>query len=222
MKELQITNYELRNADKSQRCRFCVFAFLLAYCAAAAGQEGADALEQSKQEEELGKRLIRKAVTDSDEDLMESILRLMKEVSRKLEIEFDAGQPTQTLQTQIVDKLDTAIRIAAAQRRPASQGQQSATGDKRRRGGRAGSASGKPGRSSGEETNGSSTSAAKAGNNSSNPGRDDDALRQSRRSWGHLPRRERDEIIQGVREGFLERYRDWIERYYRALQAQDE
>jgi hypothetical protein len=39
-----------------------------------------------------------------------------------------------------------------------------------------------------------------------------------RRSWGHLPQRDREEVIQGIGEACLERYRVWIERYYRALQ----
>jgi hypothetical protein len=47
-------------------------------------------------------------------------------------------------------------------------------------------------------------------------------LREFRRAWGHLPMREREEIIQGIAESFLERYREWIERYYRALQETEE
>ncbi len=34
--------------------------------------------------------------------------------------------------------------------------------------------------------------------------------------------REREEIIQGIAESFLERYRDRIERYYRALQETED
>jgi hypothetical protein len=47
-------------------------------------------------------------------------------------------------------------------------------------------------------------------------------LQDLRRAWGHLPMREREEIIQGVGERYLERYRDWIERYYRTLQETDD
>jgi hypothetical protein len=46
----------------------------------------------------------------------------------------------------------------------------------------------------------------------------DGELIDVRRAWGHLPMREREEIIQGVNEEFLEEYREWVERYYRALQ----
>ena len=47
-------------------------------------------------------------------------------------------------------------------------------------------------------------------------------LQETRRSWGLLPQRERDEMIQGSSEGYIERYREWIERYYRALQESGE
>ena len=47
------------------------------------------------------------------------------------------------------------------------------------------------------------------------PGGDLDARR---RAWGHLPMRERDEILQGLSDQYLQRYRVWIERYYKALQ----
>ena len=47
-------------------------------------------------------------------------------------------------------------------------------------------------------------------------------LREVRGTWGHLPMRDREEVIQGIGETFLERYREWIERYYRALQESDE
>ncbi|MFQ5495803.1 MAG: hypothetical protein ACE5EX_10530, partial [Phycisphaerae bacterium] len=47
-------------------------------------------------------------------------------------------------------------------------------------------------------------------------------FRELRRGWGHLPGREREELIQGISERYLDRYREWIERYYRALQEVDE
>lgn len=50
----------------------------------------------------------------------------------------------------------------------------------------------------------------------------DGDIHELRRTWGHLPMREREEIIQGIGESFLERYRDWIERYYRALQEAED
>ena len=42
-------------------------------------------------------------------------------------------------------------------------------------------------------------------------------FRESRRGWGHLPQRDRDELLQGIDEEFIEQYRPQIEQYYRAL-----
>ena len=47
-------------------------------------------------------------------------------------------------------------------------------------------------------------------------------FRESRRGWGHLPARDRDELLQGVEEAFIEQYRPQIEQYYRALTETEE
>ena len=39
--------------------------------------------------------------------------------------------------------------------------------------------------------------------------------------WGELPAREREEALQFLRERFPARYKELIERYYRALAEQD-
>lgn len=184
------------------------------------------ATQEDKQDtdtDELSQKLLRQAVTESDEDVMAQILRLMHETARQLALEFNPGPRTLALQEQIMERLDQAIEAAAAQRRPSAGGQQQSRGDKRRMPGQK-----QPGEGGDEKQDADASDRDSAGTGVTEAGtttRTDRAggeLTESRRTWGNLPLREREEVIQGSGEGFLERYRNWIERYYRALQEVDE
>ena len=177
--------------------------------------------KQEQKDKELGERLIRKAVTDADEDIMTTIIRLMNEVSRKVEVEFDAGDNTQALQKRIMDQLDEAIKVAAAQRRPQRAMQRPSEGDKRRKQQTRKRPEGTDAGSQGDAQEDSSSKSGEPGTAAGAAGGDASGF-DARRAWGHLPPRQRDEVIQGIGEEFLERYRVWVERYYRALQEAKE
>jgi len=175
--------------------------------------------ERDREREDLAGRLMRKSVAESDEALMESVLRLMDESSHRMEIDFDSGAKTQDLQKQISDKLDEAIKIAASQRRKIRQNNSSSSSDRRRA----------PKQIKPSEKQGATSAAGKAKESSPDErkapggveGPKESArgeIRDVRRGWGQLPDRQRDEVIQGSGEDYLERYRQWIEKYYRALQ----
>jgi hypothetical protein len=170
--------------------------------------------------EDLGEKLIRKAVRGEDEDIMSSILRLMAESAEKLEIEFDAGYSTQQIQEQVLAKLDEAIQASAARTRAVTRSARPARSDKRtsrgveRSGGRPGPTP--PGQDS--ECSAPPGGAPVSGSGEPPAGQ----FREPRRSWGQLPMREREEVLQGINEESLERYRAWIEKYFRALQESDE
>jgi len=186
------------------------------------GQDRTPPSEPSKKADDLGQKLIRKAVTDGDEDIMAAIVRMMTEASRKMEIDFDPGKETQALQGRIQEKLDDAIKAAASKQRLRRQSPSPTDPDKRRM-----PTAGKPQprpetRAEGKPSPPSSSSTADAPAADGRSEAERAGLQDTRRSWGHLPRREREEVIQGVGEGFLERYRVWIERYYRALQESNE
>ena len=186
------------------------------------GQDGPPPSEPPNKIDDLGKRLIRKAVTDGEDDLMATIVRMMTEASRKMEIEFDPGKETQAMQGRIQEKLDDAIKAAASKQRARKQSPATADPDKRRMP-TAGKREPRPPKTTqGESSSKSTSNSAEAPAADGQSKAERAALQETRRSWGHLPRRERDEVIQGVGEGFLERYRVWIERYYRALQESDE
>ncbi|MFQ5493894.1 MAG: hypothetical protein ACE5EX_00795 [Phycisphaerae bacterium] len=169
-------------------------------------------------DKKLGDRLIHKAASGRDEDVMAAVLRLMEEASQRLEIAFDPGEKTQALQRDIMGRLDEAIRIAAARRRPVRSKRSQATGDKRRRSGGSAQERGESSRSTGTREGGSGRRKESAGQSTDEQRAIGGRFRETRRTWGRLPMRERDEVIQGAGELFLERYRAWIERYYRSLQ----
>lgn len=172
---------------------------------------------QREQEDKLGERLIRESVGGS-EDIMQEIVRLMGESARQLDIKFDAGGETQSVQAEIVDNLDEAIKYAAAQRRLARQSSSRQRSDKRRLPGAQ-----PPNARSDQQAGKADTSddTAETTETKGSPSvldMPEGSLKETRRAWGHLPERERDELIQGRDEAFLEAYRAWIEMYFKALQ----
>ena len=202
------------------RLNMCVV--MTAMCCATAWCSDRTQPERETEEKKLGERLIRKAVADADEDIMTAIIRLMSKASRKLEVEFDSGKETQALQQRVIDRLDEAIKIAASQLRPKQSTQRPTEGDKRRMD----RTEKKPGTegadSQGEAKEDASSKTADSGTATTGAAGADASEYEVRRAWGHLPARQRDEVIQGIGEVFLERYRVWIERYYRALQETEE
>lgn len=197
--------------------------FVLSCCLAASfGQNGTSPGEPPRQVDDLGERLIRKTVTDGEEDIMSTIVRLMTEASRKMEIEFDPGEETQALQGRIQGKLEEAIKAAASKQRVRKQSPAPTDPDKRRMPTTSKREQRPEAKAKGESSPGSTSNPAEAPALDGRSEAERAALQDTRRSWGHLPRREREEVIQGAGESFLERYRVWIERYYRALQESDE
>jgi hypothetical protein len=174
------------------------------------------------EDSDLGRRLVRKAVTSSDEDIMQEIMRLMGESSQRLDVRFDAGSETQIVQKQALDKLDEAIKQAAAQLRQKKTQPRERQQDKRKQQDASKTkpeeSESKPGPTSSDPDAATADNKGEA-EESKLPGGD---LRDARRSWGLLPLRDRDEVIQGKNEESLERYRQLIDRYFRMLQGAEE
>ncbi len=175
---------------------------------------------EPKRESKVGKRLIREVTEGTESDIMDEIMRMMSDVGRRLDIEFDSGEETRAVQGEIVRRLNDAILLAAKQRRRSRQ--TASSSDRRSRPDQARPKEKDAGQqqpdaeaSSGSETASAAQDAVRGDAKTGN-------LRETRRTWGNLPQRERDEVIQGSEEAHLERFREWIERYYRALQETDE
>lgn len=153
---------------------------------------------------------------------MEKIMRLMGDASQRLERQFDAGRQTQEMQEKIMAHLDEAIKLAASQRRPKSRASSSGESDKREstKGGRPRPAN--KGEQATSDQNQPNDPAATGTGKSIDSGRSPDSFQEARRTWGNLPARDRDEILQGLQEESLDRHRSWIERYFQTLQESDE
>jgi hypothetical protein len=149
-------------------------------------------------------------------------MRLMDSAAARLELELDAGQETQDLQRQIMEELDHAIKIAGVRRKICSRAQEPARGDKRRSAPARGQARERTEQSDGAQQPGSSTREPGGSGLMREVERAGESLGDPRTSWGQLPQRQREEVIQGVGEKHLQRFREWIERYYRALQEAEE
>ena len=198
-------------------------AFTAAGAAALAQAREAEPAAQTSEEtsaEDLAKRLLDGPAADEAGDLMSRILQLMDDVQQRLYRRFDPGPETRAAQAKIVQGLDDAIKLALQQRSKSSSAA-SGSGDQRRMPDPPKRKQADQGRAEGRGT-AEDQAAGPAGEGDAPEGRRSGAFKESRRGWGHLPPREREEIIQGIAEDALESYRELIERYYRALAETEE
>jgi len=174
---------------------------------------------KGRREDDLSERLIRKATSGQDEDIMDQVTSLMADAQNRLVRDLDTGPKTQAVQQRILQSLDDAIQMALQQRSRATA-RSTSTGERRempkksqeQRIGQEGeeAETPEPGAAASEGT-GPPSDAARQG-----------PFREVRRGWGHLPGRDRDELLQGIEEQFIEHYRPQIEQYYRALSETEE
>jgi len=181
-----------------------------------------EAYASQDQTDELKKKLIRETTGQAEEDLMSRIINLMGQTARRLQIEFRPDAQTQSMQEQILKDLDDAIKLAAQNTRKQSASASSGAADRRSAPPKsaqktAEADSGKQDGQAATDASRDETSASSLGES----GRVDRSveLRERRRGWGNLPARDRDEVIEGLDEAVMPRFRDWIERYYRTLQG---
>lgn len=169
--------------------------------------------------DELAAKLIRNTVNQStSEDPMVAMIHEMSEVAEKLQVNFDPGEQTQAQQRQVSERLDEAIKAAAARRRAQSQPDPKQSADKRTM----------PGTKKQEPRTGQKKRAGEgqAKTPAERPAEQEAAAKHeaksdvpnTRRTWGNLPQRDREEFLQGAEELSLERFRPWIDQYFRALQ----
>ena len=168
-----------------------------------------------REDEDLSKRLMRRAAGQDDTGIMGQVTRLMGQSGRRLERDFDPGQTTRTIQQQIVEKLDEAI--AAAQRHRSKGGGRVRQSSDKRRAPAKPDAGRRTDRAAGDEADPGKTAGTEATRADKGRSPATGRFREFRRSWGHLPARDRDEVLQGIDEDVLEEYRSLIERYFRTL-----
>ena len=174
----------------------------------------------TQQEDDLSKKLIQQAITGAQADVMSQVTSLMQDSERLLTRDLDPGPDTQAVQDHIVQKLDDAIARSLQQRSRGGR-QRRAQGEKRTRPDQ--EPEKKPDADAKEPGDAPAQGKTVAtSEDSEDNSRRQGPLREARRGWGHLPQRDRDELLQGVEEEFIERYREQIEQYYRSLTESDE
>jgi hypothetical protein len=186
---------------------------------AASTQPGRPASQPSEADRQLIRKLLRDATGRSEGPAVIRALDGMRASRVKLGVSYDTGRETQQIQRGIVRDLEKTIAEAWKAQRPMPTSSKSRQSEQRRR---RQSQQPKPGS---EPKDAQRTDAlepigderATHGVVTTAVGQPRAALRELRRGWGRLPDRDRDEVVQGFDQDFLTKYREWIERYYRAL-----
>ncbi|HUU82468.1 MAG TPA: hypothetical protein VM243_03085 [Phycisphaerae bacterium] len=212
-----------RAVHHSLAVRYSLFLLLsslaLSASSASAQQVTPEPSQEEKEQEDLSERLIRQATGQEDTSMMGRIMGLMSDAAGRLKRDFDPGADTLRIQREIITKLDEAIN-AAQRRRSKGSGQQQQVSDKRQaqRPSDEQKESGQSDQSeAASESAGDATEQGREGKSTAT-GR----LREFRRGWGNLPQRDREEVLQGIDEDVLEKYRQLIEDYFRALSEDEE
>jgi len=180
----------------------------------------AEPVPPEKKPDDLATKLIRKTIDETaSDDPMAEMAEDMTEIARRLQVGFDPGEQTQAQQRQVSAKLDEAIKAAAARRRMQSKPDPKQHSDKR--------TMPTPKKTPGKPAPQAKTTAQSKAKDGTEKADDAAADRKDektsdeagvRRAWGNLPQRDREEVLQGAEEESLERFRQWIDQYFKALQ----
>jgi hypothetical protein len=135
---------------------------------------------------------------------METIERLIRRTK--------TDEPTQERQRQVVVALDKLIELLREKEQSGQGGGQGGQGQK----------PGKSGKAGGQRSSSPARESTLPGGDGRVGPLAEGANGPVSDQWGELPARERDEAIQFLRERFPSRYREIIERYYRALAEEED
>jgi len=174
----------------------------------------------SDRDEALIRKLLDDATGRRQGPAMERVLDGMHASRIKLSGHFDPGVQTQRIQRQVLSDLDEAIAEALKTQRFQSGAGTTLPADKTPRPATASA----PKREASDDCAAAQDSASPKSDDTPTRGRPATGpsaplgeMRELRRGWGWLPLRDREEVLQGFEQDFLLKYREWIERYYRAL-----
>ncbi len=170
--------------------------------------------QENGSDDESKRRLIRKTKGQDDGDVMSRIIDHMARAGERLADTFDPGDATQQIQKEALRDLDLAIKQAKQNMR-ASRSASAQNREKRGEGQTSDDAEGDDAEGRSDSGSGDEGSAGLGGD--IEVGKDGGTMSERRRHWGHLPPRDRDAMIQGVDDEYLEKYRRQIERYYQTL-----
>ena len=186
---------------------------LMLVMAASLAMPAADARGSlSLDDQELIEYLLRSASGSGQVNLSQRISRRMELSSQRIGDEFEIGRDTQRLQQRIIDDLEEAIaQLNNQQSKSSEQGSGQQEKSQQPKGGAQQRSAETSSTATPGNTGGGATPTATASSSDAAP------IEEGRREWGHLPPRDRDRVIQGRQQPYIEKFRDLIERYYRAL-----
>ncbi len=167
--------------------------------------------------EQLGQGAGEDVGTESESDPLSQIGERMRQAKRLIE-RADVGEPTREIQDQIVSDLETLIREARRRQNSSSSssGSQQKTAERKQV----------------KQPQQSQAQGSGSGDPNSQPAQDStdrveqDSVRDvdmqdmrelMRQVWGHLPQRDREQMLQSSVDVFLPKYSAMIEEYFRRL-----
>ena len=182
------------------------------------------AADASTPDDDLIRKLLQRASGEGDdEEVLQRIMRLMEASHVRLAGQFDPGEQTQRIKRRILEDLDEALKRSRNRPPQSKRSQQQRSDDRRQRGRRqpTKNPASQPSKSKAQQDK----DAGQAKSRDAGHGRRGDARnatsrrapRDTGRQWGNLPSRDREAVLQGIKDDYLPKFKEMIERYYKAL-----
>jgi len=170
-------------------------------------------------DDELIRRMLDRAAGEGDdEEVLQRVMRLMEASRLRLAAQFDPGEQTQRVQRRILDDLDEAIKRSGKRRgRPQQKQQQKKSADRRSRGQRQQQQQQQKQNKAASDQRKRAGDEAPVGRGEAENGKVTRTPVERGRQWGNLPARDRDAVLQGIKDDYLPKFKEMIERYYKAL-----
>lgn len=152
--------------------------------------------------------------TEGPAQKLDEVVQRMDESAQRLKGQ-DPGAITQETQRRIVANLDTLIELVKQQQQSQSQQQQQQRNQQAQQ-----RQQNQPGNQPGSQNSGGNTAARQSqlpGGGTDTSASNGQDIRELGKEWGNLPDRDRDLIINGVKEDPLPAYRQAVQQYYKAL-----
>jgi len=167
--------------------------------------------------EQLGRGAGEDVGTEGEGDPLSRIGENMREAQRLIH-RADVGEPTRELQDKIVTELETLIREARRRKSSSSSSNNSKQKTAERKQVKQPQPSEAKGSGSGDPNNQPAQDSTDRVERDSVHEVDMQDMRElMRQVWGHLPRRDREQMLQSAADVFLPKYSSMIEEYFRRL-----
>ncbi|QOV89945.1 DUF4175 family protein [Humisphaera borealis] len=182
-----------------------------------------EASAQDIEDQEFMKELMENKVTaDTVEKTIKLIGDRMGRSRQRLALDNDPGKTTQEIQKRIIMDLDNLIKLAQQQQQGGGKPQPGKPGDKpgepQPGQGEGPQQAGKPGQQPGQQTGGTTAAGESSLSQGGAPNEDlSKELKEKMMEWGIITGRDRGAVMDSAGETTAEKYRKYVEDYYREL-----